>query len=72
MSSVFDFWCMVWQENVERILSVNFPHEERLYPAIYDPSKETIQYWPIEIGKTVAYMPFKITCMDTRMMVREM
>ncbi|KAL6726198.1 hypothetical protein Aduo_008194 [Ancylostoma duodenale] len=69
MSSVFDFWCMVWQENVERILSVNFPHEERLYPAIYDPSKETIQYWPIENGKTVAYMPFKITCMDTRMMV---
>ncbi|XGW14662.1 hypothetical protein V3C99_000720 [Haemonchus contortus] len=69
MSSVFDFWCMVWQEKVERILSVNFPHEERLYPAIYDPSKETIQYWPIEIGKTVAYMPFKITCIDTRMMI---
>ncbi|VDM78382.1 unnamed protein product, partial [Strongylus vulgaris] len=69
MSSVFDFWCMVWQENVERILSVNFPHEERLYPSIYDPTKETIQYWPVEIGKTVAYMPFKITCMDTRMMV---
>uniref|UniRef100_A0A0K0DFN7 Protein-tyrosine phosphatase n=1 Tax=Angiostrongylus cantonensis TaxID=6313 RepID=A0A0K0DFN7_ANGCA len=69
VSSVFDFWCMVWQENVERILSVNFPYEERLYPSMYDPSKETIQYWPTEIGETVVYMPFKVTCVNTRMMI---
>lgn len=68
-SSVYDFWCLVWQEGVERIVSVNFPYEERLYQSIYDKNKETVQYWPMVEGESLVYMPIIVKCLESRMMV---
>ncbi|KAK6107102.1 Protein-tyrosine phosphatase family protein [Brugia pahangi] len=66
--TVYDFWTLVWQENVKTIISLNFPYEECLYPDSYQKKYETIQYWPIVNGKTYNYMPFKITCINSFMM----
>ncbi|PAV86878.1 hypothetical protein WR25_02059 [Diploscapter pachys] len=68
-SSVYDFWTLIWQEDIGRVLSVNFPYEERLYPSIYDQAKETIQYWPIVAGETMIFKPFHITCIESTMKV---
>ncbi|PAV61751.1 hypothetical protein WR25_11162 [Diploscapter pachys] len=68
-SSVYDFWTLVWQEDIGRVLSVNFPYEERLYPSVYDQAKETIQYWPIVAGETMIFKPFHITCIESTMKV---
>lgn len=64
--SVYDFWALVWQEGINRILSVNFPLEELLYEQAY--VKETAQYWPIVEGETEFYMPYKVTCVENRIM----
>uniref|UniRef100_A0A8R1XT59 Tyrosine specific protein phosphatases domain-containing protein n=1 Tax=Onchocerca volvulus TaxID=6282 RepID=A0A8R1XT59_ONCVO len=66
--TVYDFWTLVWQENVKTIMSMNFPYEERLYPNIYQENQETIQYWPIINGKIYNFMPFKILCISSFMM----
>ncbi|KAL3998827.1 Protein-tyrosine phosphatase family protein [Acanthocheilonema viteae] len=66
--TVYDFWTLVWQENVKTIMSMNYPYEERLYPNAYQKNHETIQYWPIVNGKTYNFMPFKITCINSSLM----
>ncbi|VDN31549.1 unnamed protein product [Gongylonema pulchrum] len=66
--TVYDFWALVWQENVTTLVSANFPHEERLYTPGCPEDKETIQYWPICKDDTFAFMPFKITCVNTTLM----
>lgn len=50
-------------------MSMNFPYEERLYPDTYERNHETIQYWPVVNGKTYNFMPFKITCINSSLMV---
>ncbi|EFO13829.1 hypothetical protein LOAG_14699 [Loa loa] len=67
--TVYDFWTLVWQENVKTIISLNFPYEERFYPDVYQKNQETIQYWPIVNGKTLNFKPFKITCINSSLMV---
>uniref|UniRef100_A0A915PLZ7 U4/U6.U5 small nuclear ribonucleoprotein 27 kDa protein n=1 Tax=Setaria digitata TaxID=48799 RepID=A0A915PLZ7_9BILA len=67
--TVYDFWTLVWQENVKTIMSMNFPYEERLYPHTYQKNDETIQYWPTVNGETYNFMPFKITCINSYLMV---
>lgn len=59
----------VFEENVKTIMSMNFPYEERLYPDSNRRNHETIQYWPTVNGKTFNFMPFKITCIDSSLMV---
>lgn len=64
-SSSYDFWEMVWQEGVTAVLMLNTPFEERLFPKTYNPSHETIQYWPLNQGdvKVLSFAPaFPITC----------
>ncbi|KAM3720974.1 Receptor-type tyrosine-protein phosphatase gamma [Dirofilaria immitis] len=66
--TVYDFWTLVWQENIKAIMSMNYPYEERLYRNAYQKNQETIQYWPIIHGKTYNFMPFKITCISSFLM----
>ncbi|CAG9530349.1 unnamed protein product [Cercopithifilaria johnstoni] len=66
--TVYDFWTLVWQENVKAIISLNYPYEERFYPDVYQKNQETIQYWPIINGKIYYFMPFKITCINSSLM----
>uniref|UniRef100_A0A0R3RTI7 Tyrosine-protein phosphatase domain-containing protein n=1 Tax=Elaeophora elaphi TaxID=1147741 RepID=A0A0R3RTI7_9BILA len=70
--TVYDFWTLVWQENVKAIMSLNFPYEERLHPDGYQGNQETVQYWPIVSGKAYNFMPFKITCINSSLMVSYM
>ena len=53
------------------MLSLNFPYEERLYPGVYLPERETIQYWPTTPGSTLMFMPFKVTCLSSLLKVND-
>ncbi|CAJ0918006.1 unnamed protein product, partial [Mesorhabditis belari] len=65
LTSVYDFWTLVYQEKVDKVLSLNFPFEERYYPNNYSAEHETIRYWPTEAGEVLYFMPYKVTCLSS-------